>query len=137
MPTCHCGRNVFSRNLCRKHYFADQYADQPPPSMAIQSDRVFARIVQRRNGCWEWTGARDRKGYGVFGYAAHGRVVQVKVHRWMWEYLVGPIPEETLDHLCRNQSCCNPTHLEPVSMAENIRRAIPFRPKTYRKRIVG
>ena len=117
------------RNLCRQHYYADQYADREPPPIERQAEKVFSRIMERDNGCWEWTGAKDRQGYGRYGYAAHGRVVGVMVHRWMWEYLVGPITEETLDHLCRNESCCNPTHLEPVSLAENIRRATAFRAK--------
>lgn len=29
----------------------------------------------------------------------------------------------TLDHLCRKRSCVNPAHLEPVTQAENTRRA--------------
>jgi hypothetical protein len=37
---------------------------------------------------------------------------------------VGPIPEGlTIDHLCRAIRCVNPAHLEPVTNAENIRRA--------------
>ena len=131
---CHCGRKAFSRSLCRKHYLAEQYADREPPTIEEQAKKILPRIVEQDNGCWEWTGAKDHSGYGRYGYAAHGRVIGVMVHRWMWEYLVGPITEKTLDHLCRNKSCCNPAHLEPVSMAENIRRAAPFRPKKYRKK---
>lgn len=29
-----------------------------------------------------------------------------------------------LDHLCRVRCCCNPSHLEPVTRAENIRRGL-------------
>jgi hypothetical protein len=47
------------------------------------------------------------------------------VHRDVYEQLVGPIPEGlVLDHLCRNRSCCNPAHLEPVTTAENVRRGL-------------
>lgn len=29
-----------------------------------------------------------------------------------------------IDHLCRNRSCVNPEHLEPVTRGENIRRGL-------------
>ncbi len=43
----------------------------------------------------------------------------------MYEQLVGPIPPGLhLDHLCRNTSCVNPDHLEPVTVAENVLRGV-------------
>ncbi len=46
------------------------------------------------------------------------------LHRFIYKAIVGPIPEGlTLDHLCRRPYCCNPAHLEPVTSAENSRRA--------------
>lgn len=67
--------------------------------------------------CWQWTGYRDKDGYGHFGSPAR------LAHRLVWEALVGPIPEGLhLDHLCRNTGCVNPDHLEPVTAAENNRR---------------
>ena len=44
-------------------------------------------------------------------------------HRAMYQILVGPIPDGLqLDHLCRNRSCFNPKHLEPVTCQENLLR---------------
>jgi DNA-binding XRE family transcriptional regulator len=41
----------------------------------------------------------------------------------MYEQEVGPIPDSLeLDHLCRQPSCVNPAHLEPVTAATNSRR---------------
>lgn len=41
----------------------------------------------------------------------------------MYEAFVGPIPDGLqIDHLCRVRHCVNPAHLEPVTIAENVRR---------------
>ena len=76
------------------------------------------------SGCWHWVGSLNPQGYGAFG--AQGDVYAS--HRFAYTVFVGPIPEGlTLDHLCRNTWCVNPEHLEPVTQAENNRRADPFR----------
>jgi HNH endonuclease len=70
--------------------------------------------------CVVWQGCRDRDGYGARWM--DGR--RVFVHRWAYEQAHGPIPPGlTIDHLCRNPTCYNVTHLELVSRAENNRRA--------------
>ncbi len=71
------------------------------------------------DGCWVWTAARHPRGYGHFNPDGVVR----SAHRLAYEVWVGPIPEGLdLDHLCRNTSCVNPGHLEPVSRKENTMR---------------
>jgi hypothetical protein len=63
------------------------------------------------NGCWVWTGYTDPNGYGRLHLSRPRRTVQA--HRYVYEQLVGPIPEGLeMDHLCRNPSCVNPQHRE-------------------------
>ncbi len=77
--------------------------------------------------CWIWAGTIDAvTGYGR-GLNSHRQYRGA--HRVSYEKFRGPIPEGlTLDHLCRVKSCVNPDHLEPVTNAENIRRAWVDRP---------
>ena len=74
--------------------------------------------------CVEWTGRKDQDGYGqVSGRRKDGVRTTFRAHRLVYERHVGPIPEGlTIDHLCRNRSCVNPAHLEPVTVLENTLR---------------
>lgn len=79
--------------------------------------------IGHESGCWEWE-CNILHGYGRF---CHGRGKHYPAHRVLYEYLNGKIEEGLeLDHLCRNKKCINPYHLEPVTHAENVRRATPF-----------
>jgi len=81
--------------------------------------RFWQKVEIQDNGCWEWTGNINRKGYGGFSFNRRW----VMAHRFAYELLVGPIPEGLqIDHLCRNHCCVNPAHMEPVTTQENTRR---------------
>lgn len=74
-------------------------------------------FVRDPSGCWIWRGRKSKpNGYPQFG--------KRWAHRFAYELLVEPIPQGlTIDHLCRVPACVNPTHMEPVTQAENSRRA--------------
>lgn len=79
--------------------------------------RLEGRIKVDANGCHNWTGFIDPKGYGMVW---DGRTM-TRTHRFAYIIAKGAIPNGLqLDHLCRNRRCCNPAHLEPVTARENI-----------------
>lgn len=86
----------------------------------MNADARFWDKVERSEGCWRWKGSRGRAGYGGFWNGER----LVPAHRWSYERFVGPIPPGLhIDHLCKNPSCVNPTHLEPVTPRENLMRS--------------
>lgn len=90
--------------------------------------RVWDRVDrQGPDDCWLWRGELTYKGYGRFQSVIEGKRVRFNAHRTVYALLIGPIPEGlVLDHLCRNRSCCNPRHLQPVTNKENILRGESF-----------
>lgn len=80
-------------------------------------DRLSHRIEGLDSGCWRWLGTERRED-------GRARLGPKYVYRLVYETMVGPIPSGlVLDHLCQNPWCVNPTHLEPVPQAINMRRA--------------
>lgn len=77
------------------------------------------RVSPAPFGCWEWTAAHHRDGYGRF----HTPARLVQAHRWLYEQTYGPVDSSLdLDHGCRNPACVNPLHLEPVTRRTNLMR---------------
>ena len=85
-----------------------------------ESESIFWSKVRKTPSCWLWTGKKSH-GYGRFFASEVGKEVQA--HRWSYQISIGPIPDGlTIDHLCRTHACVNPSHLEPVTRAENVLR---------------
>lgn len=79
--------------------------------------------------CWLWTGFTNKRGYGRCSVTKDGKRSRPLAHRFVWETLIGPVPEGyELDHLCLVKACVNPDHLEVVSHLTNMRRAVPYNP---------
>ena len=84
---------------------------RPTPEQRVQKNS--------ETGCWEWMGALNAYGYGVFNLDKR----YWYAHRYFYVQAKGEIPAGfDRDHLCRNRKCCNPEHLEAVDRRTNLLR---------------
>ena len=80
------------------------------------------------SGCWVWTASKNEHGYGKISYNGN----PVRAHILSYQHWNGDIPKGLeLDHKCRNRSCVNPDHLEPVTHKENMNRGIVGKNNQY------
>lgn len=86
---------------------------------SIDAWPVVAEDRGHSTPCLVWQAGKTTGGYGE---TWDGRRV-LYAHRLAYERAHGPIPKGLqIDHLCRVRSCCNPEHLEAVTVAVNVRR---------------
>jgi len=89
--------------------------------------------------CWEWTRGRTKQGYGTVHISPRvtglGVSIILYAHRVALALHQGHLlpADQVIDHLCYNQACCNPAHLQLVTQRLNVRRgrkpirkAIPY-----------
>lgn len=93
----------------------------PMPFKSTLPLRFWRKVNAHPSGCWFWQAVRNN-GYGRF-HVSYG--VSVYAHRAAYESLRGPIPTGLqIDHLCRNQACVNPRHMEAVTNRDNTIRGV-------------
>lgn len=92
-----------------------------------QADRFWSKVrFAHGDTCWEWTGAKDKDGYGKFQVSLPrlevGRQRQwaVRSHRLALMLSGVSVPVGTLVlHDCDNPPCCRPIHLKPGTQQQN------------------
>lgn len=102
-------------------YFVDASGRTQP--FVSDEDYIRRKSVRNKKGCLRWTGKLSYNGYPLLPKVMAKRAGTHMVYRYLYELVVAPIPEGlTLDHLCKTRECVEPTHMEPVTMRENVLR---------------
>lgn len=94
--------------------------------------KICSSFKEMYGACLEWNGNKNASGYGFIQVPQRlvkrlkRKAIGLYVHRLSYNFAnpesVLEGYENTIDHLCKNRACCNPVHLECVSLSENVRR---------------
>lgn len=92
----------------------------------LAEDEVFSWFTPGEppeDGCWDWGGNLEAKGYGRFGMNGGKRMVLA--HRAAYRKFIGPIPGgANILHSCDRPICVQPKHLSVGTKLQNIRECI-------------
>lgn len=112
-----CDRYGNNAGYCDMHIqrvrkYGDPHFVKQPRGVSELERFEFWTAPNEETGCREWTGERDRRGYGKMYVKTPNGKRRIMAHRWAYTHFVGPIPDGLLVcHHCDNPPCTTIEHL--------------------------
>ena len=89
------------------------------------ANNMLSKTVLAKNGCWDYLGHCDQKGYGLIFIGDNNITPEVRAHRLSYYLFHQEDPGKLLVlHSCDRKCCINPAHLRLGTAADNAQDAV-------------
>lgn len=128
-----CDKLIASRGLCQMHLFRLRRHGTTGSARPLfvrnqpTKDRLLShRVVDPMSGCWLWTGATHKNGYGYLNVQTPSGQKKFLTHRLaasIWNHF--PLQSSLfICHSCDQRLCFNPEHLFTGTAQDNTQDAV-------------